>query len=126
MNFNIDHRFCSFHSKGINVSMDALIMMFKSLVPMFIDRETVVTLIKEIVQPLISLNNEDEPSTIDIEVEKVAQNLAQKAKSDPYFNKVLETVKDAASEETEKWIRNAVTRAFELLKQTVDPEGSSS
>ncbi len=98
----------------------------KSLVPMFIDRETVVTLIKEIAQPLISLDNEDEPSTIEIEVEKVAQNLAQKAESDLHFTKVLETVKDAASEETEKWIRNAVTRAFEILKQTVDPESSSS
>jgi hypothetical protein len=40
--------------------------------------------------------------------------------------KVLETVKDAASEETERWIRNAVTRAFELLRQAVDPGGSSS
>jgi len=96
----------------------------KSLVPMFIDRETVVSLIKVVGQPLLYLNNGDEPSTV--EVEKVAQNLAQKAKSNPHFTKVLETVKDAANEETDRWIRNAVTRAFELLKQTVDPGGSSS
>ncbi|MDM9585118.1 transporter substrate-binding domain-containing protein [Nostoc sp. GT001] len=96
----------------------------KSLVPMYIDRETVVALVKEVGQPLVYLNNESEPSTV--EVEKVAQNLAQEAEKNPHFAKVLETVKDAATEETEKWIRSAVTRAFELLKQAVDPGGSSS
>ncbi|RCJ35618.1 hypothetical protein A6769_18395 [Nostoc punctiforme NIES-2108] len=96
----------------------------KSLVPMYIDRETVVALIKEVGQPLVYLNNESEPSTV--EVEKVAQNLAQEAEKNPHFAKVLETVKDAATEETEKWIRSAVTRAFELLKQGVDPGSSSS
>lgn len=95
-----------------------------SLFPMFIDRETVVSVIKEVGQPFLHFNNGNEPSTVD--VEKVAQNFAQQAESNPHFTKVLETLKDAATEETDKWIRNAVTRAFELLKQTIDPSNGTS
>jgi ABC-type amino acid transport substrate-binding protein len=95
-----------------------------SLFPMFIDRETVVSVIKEVGQPFLHFNNGNEPSTVD--VEKVAQNFAQQAESNPHFTKVLETLKDAATEETDKWIRSAVTRAFELLKQTIDPNKGTS
>ncbi len=57
----------------------------KSLVPMFIDRETVVALVQGVGQPLLDLNNESEPSTV--EVEKVAKNLAQEAENNPHFTK---------------------------------------
>jgi ABC-type amino acid transport substrate-binding protein len=96
----------------------------KTLVPMFVDRELVVALINRVSQSLIHLENGREPSTV--EVEKVAKNWAQEAETNPHFTKVLETIKDAASEETEKWIRTAVTRSFELLRETVGLGGHSS
>lgn len=96
----------------------------KSFVPMLIDRDTVVTLLKGVGQPFLQMNNESEPSTV--EVEKIAQSLAQEAEANPHFAKALETVQDAASEEADKWLRSVVTRAFELLKQTVDPGSIAS
>jgi Bacterial extracellular solute-binding proteins, family 3 len=92
-----------------------------TLIPQYIDRDTVITLLREVGDPLLQSSNNNVPP--EMEVEKVAENLVHKAKNDLYLLKVLKallgTVKDATREETDKWLRSVITRVFEKIEQTI-------
>lgn len=72
-----------------------------TLIPQYIDRNAVVTLLREVGDPLLQTSNQNISS--EVEVDQVAENLAHRAERDPYFLKVLKallgTVKDATREE---------------------------
>jgi hypothetical protein len=76
----------------------------------------VVTLVEEIGQPLFQQYERSGLPREDA-VERVAENLAQRAENDPYFRKILQTVLETASEESETWVKNAVKRAFEIIQE---------
>jgi hypothetical protein len=92
-----------------------------TLIPQYIDRNAVVALLREVGDPLLQASHQNIP--LEVEVEQVAENLAHKAKSNPYFLKVLKallaTVKDATREETDKWLRSVITRVFEKIEQNM-------
>lgn len=92
-----------------------------TLIPQYIDRNAVVALLREVGDPLLQASEQNISS--EVEVDQVAENLANRAKRDPYFLKVLKalfgTVKDATREETDKWLRSVITRVFEKIDQNM-------
>jgi len=92
-----------------------------TLIPQYIDRNAVIALLKGVGDPLLQPSNQNMP--LEAEVEQVAENLAQKAKSDPYFLKVLKallgTLKDVTTEETNKWLRRVITKTVEKIEQNI-------
>jgi len=92
-----------------------------TLIPQYIDRNAVIALLKGVGDPLLQPSNQNMP--LEAEVEQVAENLAQKAKSDPYFLKVLKallgTLKDVTTEETDKWLRRVITKTVEKIEQNI-------
>ena len=93
-----------------------------TLIPNYIDRNAVATLLSEFNEPIVQANVQT--SSIESEeTEQVIENLASRAESDSYFRKVLKAMLvpagDATREEASEWWKTVVKRALERIEESV-------